>query len=233
MKVFLKICDRYPVLWNQFIGKIVIKNNKEIGKITEVKLVGKSKQFIIGDGDRIVIRQWFEDGSFNLKEKYIDSTFINSMPKEVIMCKAGISSTIYELSILNRKLEGLNNRDRDNYMKKLLKIVRKDKYKNHCYKCGGDIDSANNEFCVKCGWYKCNCCQNCACNSMFENYIYKSILINNSEASILKDRIEFIDYNKDRLNKEYEYITNKNIQYNNKLKQLVKDIKFIGTITKR
>ncbi|WP_294167701.1 hypothetical protein [uncultured Clostridium sp.] len=144
------------------------------------------------------------------------------LSKEIITLKYNISLNNYEISILKKKIETLDS-TREKYFKNLKDIVINKKYQNYCFSCEEDIDSESNEFCIKCGWYKCIWCKSCGCNYMNStiNKRYENFLKNNSEVKMLKDKIEQINVQKSLLNGQCNMMKRDNDLCNKKLKQFV------------
>lgn len=144
------------------------------------------------------------------------------LSKEIIKIKYNISSNNYEISILREKIKDLDN-EREKYLKELKDLVVDKNYKDKCFTCTEGVYSSD-EFCIRCGWLKCSWCKSCGCNygSSRVNKKYKNILKSNSEAKILKEKIEQIYEKKSLYNGNCNKMINENDLFKKKLKQFVK-----------
>ena len=144
------------------------------------------------------------------------------LSEEIEKIKYNIYLNNYQISILREEIVILDS-EREKYLKTLKKLVIDENYKDYCFSCTEGIDSSN-EFCIRCGWFKCSWCKSCGCNygSSSVNKKYKNILKNNSEAKILKEKIEQIYEKKSLYNGKCNMMKNENDLFNKKLKQFVK-----------
>lgn len=143
--------------------------------------------------------------------------------KEILKIKVNISENTYSISLLNKTIDS-SEKNKEDYLKELKGIVINKEYKNYCFTCEEDINSNEDEFCIKCGWYKCSWCKSCGCNYMNSkvNGTYKYILNNNTEAKMLKENIEDINVNLSKLKVDRNVLEKKNEVFKEKLKEFVK-----------
>ena len=151
----------------------------------------------------------------------MEEFYRNRIAKAVISIKVNISSNYYESNILRTEIEKLCIIEKS-YIKKLESSVVKEEYKSHCFCCNEIIDSSKNDFCMKCGWYKC-LKNSCGCNFNSMNYKYRDTLRNNSEAKRIKEKIEEIDLKKSTSHTRCKNIDNENAEYDKKLKKYIKE----------
>ncbi|MGG7213618.1 hypothetical protein ACQPUY_08360 [Clostridium nigeriense] len=143
--------------------------------------------------------------------------------KEIINIKANISANIYKISILKKEIENLSI-TREKSFKEFTEIVVDKNYKNYCFSCEENISSSD-EFCIRCGGYKCSWCKSCGCNYMNSSVSsrYKRILKNNMEAKRLKKHIDSIDDKKNLYSKQLKDIRSDIDSYHKKINKFIKN----------
>lgn len=230
MKRYLKACEINPILWNRFINKEIFKGDKRLGIITKVTGLGKDRTLVVDNGEYKILSDWLKKDSYKIKGIEIDENAkmvlieeidkIESKPMELIQIEQvkinnnieSLESELEYLKVIRGELlckfiNFLNT----NYFKRKI-------YVNQCWKCGREINSLKNNFCIYCGWYECSLCGACGCNSLYPSRMlvsYKDFLINNITAYKMKREIEKINDKILKIRLDINHI--RSINYKNKI----------------
>lgn len=128
--------DNYSFKPDTFESWFVIKdyNNKLCGKSRDIKVIC----------DYILEKS-------NYKDNELQIAIINILSKKIFKLNETKIANILEFEKQKNKIKASTNIHNN-----------EDEYINHCWKCGGPIDSSKNRQCEFCGWYICNKCGACS-----------------------------------------------------------------------